>query len=311
MYVPRSEKSQTITRVTISRRPSPITRSHRLLCMCVCMRVYVYTYPPRVSRSIYECTWEVYREILPWITTYARYEIRQTYLEDSSQETTRWPDTIKALPTRRDPPTKRDAHRCSHSYCIYIYSMYYTRDDLRYYWRITDGAFLSLYMTHAREKGKMRKRGITSSPSSLFFPWSIDSQKMPVWPSLSFHRFFPFTSPSSSFSSFPLSLSDVSLSFSGSVFLFERLSLFLSPSFSFSRSIGSREQAGMPPQEYEKCNKKGENCRWAAAPIEWREEGVPRCRGAREERERERCEPADILSFFSLSLVTFRPISNF
>lgn len=152
MYVPRSEKSQTITRVTISRRPSPITRSHRLLCMCVCMRVYVYTYPPRVSRSIYECTWEVYREILPWITTYARYEIRQTYLEDSSQETTRWPDTIKALPTRRDPPTKRDAHRCSHSYCIYIYIVCIIRETIFVIIDVSPMALFYPYIWHTREK---------------------------------------------------------------------------------------------------------------------------------------------------------------
>lgn len=161
----------------------------------------------------------------------------------------------------------------------------------------------------------MRKRGIASSPpSSLsFFLGRLTHRKCQLRPSLSFHRSFPFTSPPSSFSSLPLSLSDISLSFSGSPSLFEGLSLSLSlpPSFSFSRSIGSREQAGMPPQEYEKCNKKGENCRRAAAPIERRERERKECRGAREERERERCEPADILSFFSLSLVTFRPISNF
>lgn len=153
--------------------------------------------------------------------------------------------------------------------------MYYTRDDLRYYWRIdvnvsyryydADDAFLSLYTTHAREKGKMRKRGIASSPpSSLsFFLGRLTHRKCQLRPSLSFHSSFPFTSPPSSFSSLPLSLSDISLSFSGSPSLFEGLSLSLSlpPSFSFSRSIGSREQAGMPPQEYEKCNKKGENCR--------------------------------------------------
>lgn len=141
--------------------------------------------------------------------------------------------------------------------------MYYTRDDLRYYWRIADDAFLSLYTTHAREKGKMRKRGIASSPpSSLsFFLGRLTHRKCQLRPSLSFHRSFPFTSPPSSFSSLPLSLSDISLSFSGSPSLFEGLSLSLPPSFSFSRSIGSREQAGMPPQEYEKCNKKGENCR--------------------------------------------------
>lgn len=143
--------------------------------------------------------------------------------------------------------------------------MYYTRDDLRYYWRIADDAFLSLYTTHAREKGKMRKRGIASSPpSSLsFFLGRLTHRKCQLRSSLSFHRSFPFTSPPSSFSSLPLSLSDISLSFSGSPSLFEGLSLSLSlpPSFSFSRSIGSREQAGMPPQEYEKCNKKGENCR--------------------------------------------------
>lgn len=235
MYVPRSEKSQTITRVTISRRPSPITRSHRLLCMCVCMRVYVYTYPPRVSRSIYECTWEVYREILPWITTYARYEIRQTYLEDSSQETTRWPDTIKALPTRRDPPTKRDAHRCSHSYCIYIYSMYYTRDDLRYYWRITDGAFLSLYMTHAERKGEdaEKRYHLISIVSSLsLVDWLTENASLavsflPPFLSVHFSLFFFFFVPS-------FSVRCISFFFWISVSLRKALSLSFSLLFFFS-----------------------------------------------------------------------------
>lgn len=126
--------------------------------------------------------------------------------------------------------------------------MYYTRDDLRYYWRIdvnvsyryydADDAFLSLYTTHAREKGKMRKRGIASSPpSSLsFFLGRLTHRKCQLRSSLSFHRSFPFTSPPSSFSSLPLSLSDISLSFSGSPSLFEGLSLSLPPFLFLVRS---------------------------------------------------------------------------
>lgn len=90
MYVPCSEKSQTITRVTTPTAKSNYEVSPASIFVCVYMYAYIYyIYAPHVSRSIYGCTWEVYREILPWITTYARYEIRQTYLEDSSQETTR------------------------------------------------------------------------------------------------------------------------------------------------------------------------------------------------------------------------------
>ena len=171
--------------------------------------------------------------------------------------------------------------------------MYYTRDDLRYYWRIdvnvsyryydADDAFLSLYTTHAREKGKMRKRGIASSPpSSLsFFLGRLTHRKCQLRPSLSFHRSFPFTSPPSSFSSLPLSLSDISLSFSGSPSLFEGLSLSLSlslPPFLFLVRSARESRLACRLRSTRNAIRKERTVGTDRAERE-REEGVPGCAG--------------------------------
>lgn len=165
--------------------------------------------------------------------------------------------------------------------------MYYTKDDLRYYWRIADDAFLSLYTTHAREKGKMRKRGIASSPpSSLsFFLGRLTHRKCQLRPSLSFHRSFPFTSPPSSFSSLPLSLSDISLSFSGSPSLFEGLSLSLSlslPPFLFLVRSARESRLACRLRSTRNAIRKertvGELPHRSSEEKE-REEGVPGCAG--------------------------------
>lgn len=164
---------------------------------------------------------------------------------------------------------------------IYIsYVLYERRSSLLLTYRRWRFSIL-IYDTRERKGEDAEKRYRLISTVVSFFLGRLTHRKCQLRPSLSFHSSFPFTSPPSSFSSLPLSLSDISLSFSGSPSLFEGLSLSLPPSFSFSRSIGSREQAGMPPQEYEKCNKKGENCRRAAAPIERRERERGRSAGVR------------------------------
>lgn len=159
----------------------------------------------------------------------------------------------------------------------------------------------------------MRKRGIASSPpSSLsFFLGRLTHRKCQLRPSLSFHRSFPFTSPPSSFSSLPLSLSDISLSFSGSPSLFEGLSLSLPPFLFLVRSARESRLACRLRSTRNAIRKERTVGELPHQSSGERERERKECRGAREERERERCEPADILSFFSLSLVTFRPISNF
>lgn len=54
MYgAPRSEKSQTITRVTIPTAKSNYEVSPTFVRVCVRACIYIYIYPPHVSRSIY------------------------------------------------------------------------------------------------------------------------------------------------------------------------------------------------------------------------------------------------------------------
>lgn len=146
---------------------------------------------------------------------------------------------------------------------IYIYIshvLYERRSSLLLTYRRWRFSIL-IYDTRERKGEDAEKRyRLISTVVSLLFPWSIDSQKMPVTfvsflpPFLSVH-FSPF------FFFFVTSFSVRYISFFFWITVSLRGPLSLPPSFSFSRSIGSREQAGMPPQEYEKCNKKGENCR--------------------------------------------------
>ena len=216
-------------------------------------------YPPRVFAWVHGCTWKACREILPWITTYARYEIRQTYLGDSSQETTRWPDTIKLCP--RDEIRPRNGMHIASS--TFAWTVTYIALDERWrrlprYWRIViDTTFVSMEY----RRGERRRHGKTSLLHRLF-PCSIDSQKMPVTrrsyicllPSTFSFLSLPFLPPlfNSTPSLFPSSVRSRRLS----------LAIHILLCFSFDRDEsrrereGERSESGMPPRKNEKCNKK-------------------------------------------------------
>lgn len=81
------------------------------------------------------------------------------------------------------------------SYYIYIHIYICTRRSsllLTYHrWRFS----ILIYNARERKGEDAEKRYITSSPPSLLFPWSIDSQKMPVTLAVLYVCLFPSTVP--------------------------------------------------------------------------------------------------------------------